>query len=71
MTRFRKSQYLRDLRKADLPDVTQALESPCISCFMVLLAHSFGGKFATRIRGFVQKFAHSWQPIALIEDSEV
>lgn len=28
------------------------------------MAHSFGRNLATRLRGFVQKFAHSWQAFA-------
>jgi hypothetical protein len=64
LARFRKSQYSRDQHKANLPAATQALKSPSLPFFGVLLAHNFGRNLAGRHRGFVQKFAHSWQPIA-------
>jgi hypothetical protein len=49
---------------ANLSGAIRALESPCISCFTVPLAHRFGRHFGERGCGLVQEFAHFWQAIA-------
>jgi hypothetical protein len=64
LARFRKFQYSRVQHKANLPAATEALKSPSLTLFGVLLAHNVGRNLAARRRGAVQKFAHSWQAIA-------